>query len=101
MRANGQHTVAAVMNLRFARDTFFAEHLRKLVGAPRVRDGYHFRLMAFNLAEQFSEVGSGGKRNYGEPSRVRLHDRKALAANRTRRAQDRNLLHEVSDSLFE
>jgi len=101
VRADGQHAFAAVMNFRFARDGLFAQQLRKLIGPPRVRYGHDFGLMACNLAEQIFEIGARTQRHHAKPAGLRFHHGKALAANRTRRAQNRKLLHKVSASLFE
>ena len=100
MRGDGQHTLPAMVNLRLAREAFFSEPLRKIVGAPCVGHGHHFRLKPCNLPRQFFEVRPGSQRDHAESSRQRLHHRKALPPNRTRRAQDSKLLHEVSASLW-
>ena len=71
-----------------------------MVGSPSVGHGHDFRLMAFNLGDQFGKVGAGSERGHAKLSRQRFHYGKALAANRTCRAENRKLLHEVSYSLL-
>src|SRR5215469_3674310 len=100
MRADCQHSFPAVMNLGLAREALFLEHLPKVARAPGVRHRHHFRLKPLDLPQQFSKVRPGGQRDHAKFSRQRVHHRKALPPNRTRRAQNGKLLHEVSVSLL-
>jgi len=89
MRSHGQHSFAAVMNLGYARDALLAQQLRKVVGALGVGHGDNFRVVPFDLRNEFFEVCTSSQGHHSEPSWQRLHDREALPANRTRRAQYR------------
>ena len=95
MHPHGQHSFAAVMNLGNARDALLTQQLRQVVGALGVGHRDDFRLVPFDLPDEFFEVHTRSQCHHSEPSGQRLHDREALSANRTRRAQDGELLHEV------
>ncbi len=100
MGANRKHAFAAMMNLRKFLNSLLAQPCREGICLLGIPHRHQFRLITHNLPHEFIQVAARGQRNHAKSGSQRIHYRQALAANRTGRTKNGNLLHEDSVPLI-
>jgi hypothetical protein len=94
--SDGQHALASMMDGGERRDSLFVEAAGEFVGELRSGDGNKFGVVAFDLGEEFVEVGAGGEGEDLELAGERFDDGEGLASDGAGGTEDGEGFHGVS-----